>query len=57
MAEIAYETKLVDMNLPGTHDAATCTSPHFRLTITAESNLRGDYSDARQAELIKYTGP
>ncbi|KAF8170823.1 PLC-like phosphodiesterase [Mycena galopus ATCC 62051] len=40
MAKIADETKLVDMNLPGTHDAATW-----------------DYSDARQAELVKYTGP
>ncbi|KAF7376911.1 PLC-like phosphodiesterase [Mycena sanguinolenta] len=40
MARVPDETKLVDMNLPGTHDAATW-----------------DYSDARQAELIKYTGP
>ncbi|KAJ7921366.1 PLC-like phosphodiesterase [Mycena leptocephala] len=40
MAKMPDETKLVDMNLPGTHDAATW-----------------DYSDARQAELIKYTGP
>ncbi|KAJ7189703.1 PLC-like phosphodiesterase [Mycena haematopus] len=47
MATIADETKLVDMNLPGTHDAATCTVFFFPL----------DYSDARQAELIKYTGP
>ncbi|KAJ7190737.1 PLC-like phosphodiesterase [Mycena pura] len=40
MAKFPDETKLVDMNLPGTHDAATW-----------------DYSDARQAELFKYTGP
>ncbi|KAJ7239194.1 PLC-like phosphodiesterase [Mycena haematopus] len=40
MATVTDETKLVDMNLPGTHDTATW-----------------DYSEARQAELIKYTGP
>ncbi|KAJ7762654.1 PLC-like phosphodiesterase [Mycena metata] len=40
MAKFPDHTKLVDMNLPGTHDAATW-----------------DYSAARQAELIKYTGP
>ncbi|KAJ7828028.1 PLC-like phosphodiesterase [Mycena olivaceomarginata] len=40
MSKIDDETKLVDMNLPGIHDAATW-----------------DYSDARQAELVKYTGP
>ncbi|KAJ7785338.1 PLC-like phosphodiesterase [Mycena maculata] len=40
MSRFSDDTKLVDMNLPGTHDAATW-----------------DYSDARQAELIKYTGP
>ncbi|KAK7001525.1 PLC-like phosphodiesterase [Favolaschia claudopus] len=40
MSKISDETRLVDMNIPGTHDAATW-----------------DYSAARQAELIKYTGP
>ncbi|KAJ6608105.1 PLC-like phosphodiesterase [Mycena sp. CBHHK59/15] len=40
MAKISDDIRLVDMNLPGTHDAATW-----------------DYSDARQAELVRYTGP
>ncbi|KAJ6468074.1 PLC-like phosphodiesterase [Mycena vitilis] len=40
MAKIPDDTRLADMNLPGTHDAATW-----------------DYSEARQAELVKYTGP
>ncbi|KAJ7090798.1 PLC-like phosphodiesterase [Mycena belliarum] len=40
MAKLSDDTRIVDMNLPGTHDAATW-----------------DYSDARQAELVKYTGP
>ncbi|KAJ7457847.1 PLC-like phosphodiesterase [Mycena latifolia] len=40
MAKLSDDTRIVDMNLPGTHDAATW-----------------DYSEARQAELIKYTGP
>ncbi|KAF5319953.1 hypothetical protein D9611_011079 [Ephemerocybe angulata] len=40
MAKVPDHTKLVHMNIPGTHDTAT-----------------GNYSDARQAELIRYTGP
>jgi len=40
MAKIPNNTKLVHMNLPGVHDAAT-----------------GNYSDATQAELLRYTGP
>ncbi|KAF9450833.1 PLC-like phosphodiesterase, partial [Macrolepiota fuliginosa MF-IS2] len=40
MAKIPDSTKLIHMNLPGVHDAAT-----------------GNYSDARQAELLRYTGP
>ncbi|KAJ6526911.1 PLC-like phosphodiesterase [Mycena vulgaris] len=40
MAKLSDDTRIVDINLPGTHDAATW-----------------DYSDARQAELVKYTGP
>ncbi|KAJ7635287.1 PLC-like phosphodiesterase [Roridomyces roridus] len=40
MARFSDDTRLVDMNLPGTHDTATW-----------------DYTDSRQTELIKFTGP
>ncbi|KAJ7856898.1 PLC-like phosphodiesterase [Mycena leptocephala] len=40
MSKISDNTKIVDMNLPGTHDSATW-----------------NYSDARQAELVKSTEP
>ncbi|KAJ7244948.1 PLC-like phosphodiesterase [Mycena rebaudengoi] len=40
MAKFSDDTRIVDMNLPGTHDAATW-----------------DYSDARQTQLVPYTGP
>ncbi|KAJ3575474.1 hypothetical protein NP233_g1076 [Leucocoprinus birnbaumii] len=40
MARVPDNTKLVHMNLPGVHDAAT-----------------GNYSQATQDELLRYTGP
>ncbi|KAF7367945.1 PLC-like phosphodiesterase [Mycena sanguinolenta] len=39
MSGLSDNTKIVDLNLPGTHNSATW-----------------GYSDARQAELVKYTG-
>ncbi|KAJ3536946.1 hypothetical protein NMY22_g5806 [Coprinellus aureogranulatus] len=41
MARVPDHTKLVHLNLPGTHDTATFT---------------GNYTDARQKELLRYTG-
>ncbi|KAJ7838132.1 PLC-like phosphodiesterase [Mycena olivaceomarginata] len=40
MSRLSDDTKIVDLNLPGTHNSATW-----------------GYSDARQAELINFTGP
>jgi len=59
MSKVPDSTKIIHMNLPGTHDSATGRST---LLMVAAAGLQchlltGNYSDARQAELLRYTGP
>jgi len=56
MARFPDSVKLVHMNLPGTHDSSTCASIDGIFMVFIE-NLAGNYSDATQASLIRYTGP
>jgi len=56
MAKFPDSTPLVSMNLPGTHDTATCTLRIYVYCGSARIST-GNYSDATQASLIRYTGP
>ena len=63
MADISDDTKLVHMNLPGTHDTCTCKSYHnlryrdknsWSRTVNL---LLGNYTSETQKSLERYTGP
>jgi len=56
MARISDQTRLVHMNLPGVHDAATGESRCSLFSRERDRPWLGNYSDARQAELLRYTG-
>lgn len=55
MAKIPDSTKLIHMNLPGTHDTATCKK-YSQAPVQTLTQLTGNYTEARQKELLRYTG-
>ena len=58
MADVPDHTKLIHMNLPGTHDTCTCRSAMFIKTKTKSNvDLTGNYTLETQKSLERYTGP
>jgi 1-phosphatidylinositol phosphodiesterase len=51
------ETKLVHINLPGTHDTCTCNGSSVPACLTTDRDCTGNYTPELQESLERYTGP